>query len=320
MCSSLCWARPIPETLGIIRRMRYILIILHLILFISYTSLAQVREGVFVFDKNGKITSQDSVYNKIEVSKVMNNTYVVADSRYFDKDESWIKNYYTEIRTTYNDSIFYFKKIYKASCGQPNYIDKLESKVIVIKADTMFYVRVYSQDNVLLKEGNSFCYFPFYWHGTVMEYYDNGITKNENDYFQNVLVTKKRFNLKGKVIEDILWPNKSLGEYTEPYINDTSLTLDKELLRLINKNNLLNYPDEAIKNCIMGRVYISLIVTKEGKLESIQTVISVHPLIDNTSEKAILNVSQMIDSISPGTVNGVPVNMEMVIPFNFFVD
>lgn len=75
----------------------------------------------------------------------------------------------------------------------------------------------------------------------------------------------------------------------------------------------MNYPQEAIEKDIQGRVYVRFLINKDGKLDSISNVNSLHPLLDS---EAVRVVSAMPDW-APGKQNGKPVNVWYTLPVTF---
>ncbi len=74
----------------------------------------------------------------------------------------------------------------------------------------------------------------------------------------------------------------------------------------------VEYPDEAKRKGITGRVMVRFVVSPQGKPINPQVVDSVHPLLD---EEAVRAVSQT--SWSAGLKEGNPVPVQMEIPVTF---
>ena len=83
------------------------------------------------------------------------------------------------------------------------------------------------------------------------------------------------------------------------------------LLGFINKN--LNYPPEARKDSIQGRVILRFIVTAEGNTEDISVLKGVHPLLDAEA----VRVAGMLTGWKPGRQGGKPVHVWYMAPVNF---
>ena len=81
-------------------------------------------------------------------------------------------------------------------------------------------------------------------------------------------------------------------------------------------NNEMNYPEEAIKAGIEGRVFVQFVVDEEGNIpqESIKVVQGVHPLLDEETVRLI----SISDPWEPGKKeNGDPAAVRMILPITF---
>jgi len=89
-------------------------------------------------------------------------------------------------------------------------------------------------------------------------------------------------------------------------------------LRAFIKNNMI-YPLEAIKDSLQGKVYVTFVVTKTGKIENAEIARGIHPLLDN---EAIRVVSLMPDwkpgvQYYPGKIGAQKMGFSYTIPINF---
>ena len=75
----------------------------------------------------------------------------------------------------------------------------------------------------------------------------------------------------------------------------------------------IDYPIEAFKKNIGGRVVVAFIIEKDGSLSDVRIAKSVHPLLD---AEAIRVVSSM-PKWNPGLENGNPVRVKYTIPVTF---
>jgi TonB family protein len=86
---------------------------------------------------------------------------------------------------------------------------------------------------------------------------------------------------------------------------------DTKMLQFIYGN--IKYPVEARKNGVEGTVYISLLITKAGKVTDVKIVRDVGA---GTGEEAVRVVRMMPDWI-PGKVEGTPVACKFALPVKF---
>jgi len=78
----------------------------------------------------------------------------------------------------------------------------------------------------------------------------------------------------------------------------------------------IKYPEEAKKNNISGKVFVSFVVNKEGEVENPKIERGVNPLLD----KEALRVIENLKTWSPGTQRGVKVKVMFTVPINFALD
>ncbi|MBQ8463093.1 MAG: TonB family protein [Prevotella sp.] len=76
---------------------------------------------------------------------------------------------------------------------------------------------------------------------------------------------------------------------------------------------VIDYPEEALKNNISGRAVVSFVVTEEGWIESPKIIKSIDPLLD---QEALRVVSEM-PRWTPGLQNGKPVRVRYYVPITF---
>lgn len=75
----------------------------------------------------------------------------------------------------------------------------------------------------------------------------------------------------------------------------------------------VKYPEQAVKNKIMGMVLVNFVVDKTGKVGSVKIVRSVDPLLDEEAKRVI---SELPD-FKPGSQRGKNVDVQMTIPVKF---
>ena len=75
----------------------------------------------------------------------------------------------------------------------------------------------------------------------------------------------------------------------------------------------IKYPNEALKNGIQGKVFVSFIVIEDGTLSDIKVRQGVHPLLDNEALRVVNNMPKWIQ----GTKEGKPCKVSYTIPISF---
>ncbi len=77
----------------------------------------------------------------------------------------------------------------------------------------------------------------------------------------------------------------------------------------------INYPPQAKKENIHGKVYVGFMVTKEGKVTDIRILSGTNELLDAEA----LRVAKLLPDWKPGTVDGNPVKVQFILPIDFVV-
>lgn len=75
----------------------------------------------------------------------------------------------------------------------------------------------------------------------------------------------------------------------------------------------IDYPEEALKNNITGKVMVRFIITAEGNVSDVKVIKGAHPLLDAEAVRVVASSPAW----EPVTVNGKKVNVEFVIPIAF---
>ena len=84
-----------------------------------------------------------------------------------------------------------------------------------------------------------------------------------------------------------------------------------ELMKYLRNN--IKYPAEAQKKKIEGRVIVTFVVNKKGRITHPTVERSAHPLLDAEA----LRVVKRMPKWTPGRMNGEPVNVKYALPVTF---
>ena len=84
-----------------------------------------------------------------------------------------------------------------------------------------------------------------------------------------------------------------------------------ELMKYLRNN--IKYPAEAQKKKIEGRVIVTFVVNKKGRIIDPTVERSAHPLLDAEA----LRVIKRMPKWKPGRLNGEPVNVKYRLPITF---
>ena len=86
----------------------------------------------------------------------------------------------------------------------------------------------------------------------------------------------------------------------------------EEALKVFIANNLV-YPEEAKKKAIQGKVFVSFVVSKEGKVKDIKIARGVDPSLDEAAKKVV----EKMPDWTPGYEKGQAVDVSYTIPIAF---
>ena len=75
----------------------------------------------------------------------------------------------------------------------------------------------------------------------------------------------------------------------------------------------VNYPPEAVKDSIQGRVIVQLLIERNGEVSEVKVVRSVHELLDNEA----VRVCKALPKFFPGSRGGKPAAMWLTLPITF---
>ena len=75
----------------------------------------------------------------------------------------------------------------------------------------------------------------------------------------------------------------------------------------------MNYPPEAVKDSIQGRVIVQLLIERNGEVREVRVVRSVHELLDNEA----VRVCKSLPKFFPGSVGGKAAAMWLTLPVTF---
>ena len=87
-----------------------------------------------------------------------------------------------------------------------------------------------------------------------------------------------------------------------------------EIMKYISKNTI--YPKTAKENFIMGRVFVSFVVNKNGEVDRVKVLRGVDQYLDAEAVRVV----QSMPKFKPGKQRGKTVNVQYNVPINFKLD
>lgn len=133
---------------------------------------------------------------------------------------------------------------------------------------------------------------------------DNSEFETAYDSLDNVLILKKQNSAPEKEIEpdEVFFVVEDMPEFP-----GGEMALRKEI------TSRVQYPEIAVEKGIQGKVFVSFVVAKNGKITNAKIARGVHSALD----KEALRVINSLPNWQPGKQKGVPVNVSYTVPINF---
>ena len=75
----------------------------------------------------------------------------------------------------------------------------------------------------------------------------------------------------------------------------------------------MQYPEEARKNGITGKVFVSFLISSSGRIQNVEVTKTVHPLLDAEAKRLV----SIMPDWKPGTQAGKPVDVSYQMPVEF---
>lgn len=82
----------------------------------------------------------------------------------------------------------------------------------------------------------------------------------------------------------------------------------------ISKNFV--YPEEAKKEKIQGKIFISFVIAEDGSVKDIEVARSVHPSLDKAAIASVESINELNPRIRPALQNGKPVSVKFTLPIH----
>ena len=86
---------------------------------------------------------------------------------------------------------------------------------------------------------------------------------------------------------------------------------EKKLMSYLGNN--IKYPEKAKKDGVKGRVFISFVVEKDGRIDNVELLRGIGSGCDEEAMRVIKSMPKW----SPGMTNGEPVRVQYNLPIKF---
>lgn len=267
-----------------------------IVLCIKSAFLFGQHTGTFYYTSLGLTTNEESAKTKLEISKNAEDTYKEFEYRKFDN--KWNEpNYYT-LYTFENDSIINIQSYIN------NKLDRTTKRIYKRINDSLLYYADYSKYSILEQVGTTYSILPLLLQGKVVNYYITGNKSYEAVYDHNQLISNLRWKENGEKDIDNVFEFFQVEK--EPIFKGRNIT------EFVGRH--LNYPLEAMKKNIQGRVIIQFVIREDGSLTHFNVVKSISPILDDEAIRVIRLTSKRW---TPGFINNKPVKVEFTMPVMF---
>lgn len=195
-------------------------------------------------------------------------------------------------------------------------------KTKLIKDDLNHEVYHVLKSNTSIMHGE---YKKFERDGTlqILGYYKNGVEDSIWSFYDsNGDLIQKYDALK----KDIVYFRPNENEQYQTYkiidgVDNPSVMLDRpplfiggNVLLISEIGSRIQYPEEALRNGIKGRVYVSFVIDKSGNTKNFKILKS---LGFGTDEEVIRVLQSLPHNWMPGIYKGKPVDVEYIYPVSF---
>ena len=143
------------------------------------------------------------------------------------------------------------------------------------------------------------------------KFYPDGKTPKTMEVYEDGKCIITSYNENGEIIESKEEP-ESEKEFVNVELMPEFPGGKQGLLRFLSEN--VNYPEDAKKKGIEGKVLVQFVIDKDGSVTNVEVVRSGgHPSLD----KEAVRVISMMPKWKPGFQKGQPVRVRYTVPVNF---
>lgn len=274
--------------------MRTILLFIFTTTFLSGYSQSDTS---YFFGVNGKVlTDKINAKKTISVEKINDSLFKMI---HFQKlDEDWKMNN-DQFVSFIEDGVF---KIW-SDCNE----DENTFYRQVKDTNNHYLVVDYFPDNSVRQFGISKYPFPLHKLGTWISYYNNGQKKSKDTYYNNQLISNKRWDKDGNEdISNVFPEAEIMPKYGKGSINDFRIRVMRSM----------RYPVEAQERNIQGKVFMEFVVMENGEMEGLKVIKGAHPILD---EEAYSLIKKIPSKWTPGYINDKPVRVIFTFPLVYII-
>lgn len=279
--------------------------------FVSIICDAQITDTTLYFMDSFLVNKASYHNSQKELINVANSLFVLVEKR-LESDSVFTVHQsdpYKEVRTTFNDSVYFIRNIYPSCCDRKSYHSENESKVVYTKEGDGYLIKVTDSNEFLFSTGTSKTSCPIVWDGSLATFHKDSGTLKSIQYFDNGRKDSTQyFDTKGRLIQ---LPVTKVDK--EPSLKYSKKSFEEVIISHLIKN--YNFPKKALDNWQSQVIYVGIIVSKVGTIENV-FLLREHELF----EEEITSSLKFLPQFEPATINNKPVNFIYYFPVRHNID
>lgn len=274
---------------------------------ISFASSAQSEsDSVFRFDWHFNYSPDSNAWWVSRKSHHYNNIFIV-ETGHLDTNNNFTRSFLDKYTQLSEKKLQIDRSFWRRNKVQPGLY--LLDVTVINKIDSIFQIDLFSKELNIHQTVFSKTLIPICPIKKTIYYHPN--CKVARIYYHESKLNTV-WNSEGELIDNLIIFNELVDSM--PVIADhEGEPFENSLVRIIQEN--IKYPLEAREANIAGRVYVNYIITKSGKVEQVEILRGVHPLINN----AAMDIFRNLEIVRPAMINGEPVDFSLRCPISFHV-
>ncbi len=214
-----------------------------------------------------------------------------------------------------SDTVWYNKKWEPTDRANKHYYRVIQQDTIT---GSKYFVQDFYPTGQFQMKGYYISLNPEKKDGDFIWWFQDGQVQRQAIYKNDTIVKMTDWNENGEIVRQQEYLKTVTFQDGEPIYSLKSIDVAPEypggkaaLFAFISKN--LQYPTEAAKNGIKGKVIVMFVIDRKGNVKNLEIMQSVHELLDREA----LRVIRLMPKWQPGKQNGQNVNVKFALPINF---
>lgn len=277
-------------------------------IFVSFASSGQSEsDSVFLFDVRFNYSPDSNARWISQKTHYYDNFYFV-ETGHLDTSNNFTRSFLDKYTQLSEKKLQIDRSYWRRGKAQPGLY--LLDVTVVNKIDSLFEIDLFSKELNIHQTVFSKTLIPICPIEKTIFYHPNCEVAR---IYYHASKLDTLWNSDGELMDNVIFFEEMVDSM--PVIaNNEGESFKWSLSRIIRES--INYPLEAREANIAGRVYVTCIITKSGKIEQIEVMIGgVHPLINN----AAMDIFRNLEIARPALINGDPIDFSLRYPISFHV-